>query len=112
MITVETRWESYEKIKPKMATRCIEILEVLGNKEMTAREIRDAIKKKKASNDEDDDIDMNYVRPRLSDLLIKHHEVVECGEKKDLKTNVKVAIFRRATEQEKMELDNMKHIRG
>lgn len=53
---------------------------------------------------------MNYVRPRLTDLVKKYHEVVECGEKKDLKTNVKVAIFRKTTEQEKRELDNMEHI--
>lgn len=48
MITEKTRWESYKKFESKIPARCMEVLEVLSDKEMTAREIRDAIKKEKA----------------------------------------------------------------
>lgn len=42
-----TRQLSFEDIKPKKLTKYIQILEVLGNREMTAREIETEMNKKK-----------------------------------------------------------------
>lgn len=106
MITVETRRESYEKIKPKRFTRYMQILEILGNKEMTAREIERVMVKRRYVKS----FDMNHVRPRLNELQNEYYEVIEEGKKYDFETNVSVTVFRRTTEQEKMELENMNHI--
>lgn len=59
-----TRQLSFEDIKPKKLTKHIQILEVLGNREMTAREIETEMNKKKYSQY----FDMNHVRPRLTEL--------------------------------------------
>lgn len=59
-----TRQLSFEDIKPKKLTKYIQILEVLGNREMTAREIETEMNKKKYSQY----FDMNHVRPRLTEL--------------------------------------------
>lgn len=100
MITQQTRQLSFNDIKPKRLTKYIKILNVLGNKQLTAREI---MKRTGAR-------DMNEVRPRITELCKDYHEMIACGEKLDNETNRTVAIFRRTTEQEKMELDNMEHI--
>lgn len=100
MITQKTRQLSFEDIKPKRLTKYIKILNVLGNEQLTAREI---MKRTDAR-------DMNEVRPRITELCKDYHEMIACGEKLDNETNRTVAIFRRTTEQEKMELDNMDHI--
>ena len=42
-----TRQLSFEDIKPKKKIRYMQILEVLGNREMTAREIETEMNKKK-----------------------------------------------------------------
>ena len=39
MITHETRQMSFEDIKPKRLTKYMQILEIIDNREMTAREI-------------------------------------------------------------------------
>lgn len=100
MITERTRRESNEKIKPTKLTKYIKILNVLGSQQLTAREI---MKRTGAR-------DMNEVRPRITELVKDYHEIIVCGEKYDEATNRTVALFRRATEQEKLELDNMNHI--
>ncbi len=105
-IAYETRQMSFEDIKPKRLTRYMQLLDILGNKEMTAREIetirsRTYLPKR---------FDMNCTRPRLTELVNEYHELIECGIKKDEETGKSVAVYRRTTEQEKMELDNMEHI--
>lgn len=99
-ITSQTRQLSFEDIKPKRLTKYIKILNVLGNEQLTAREIMKRIGAR----------DMNEVRPRITELCKEYHEMVACGEKFDNETRRTVAVFRRTTEQEKMELDNIKHI--
>ena len=105
-ITYETRQLSFEDIKPKRLTRYLQILEILGNKEMTAREI-ETIRSKTYKPKR---FDMNCVRPRLTELVNEYHELVECGIKRDEETNKTVAIYRRATEAEKWEYANSNHI--
>lgn len=102
----ETRQLSFEDIKPKRLTKYMQIIEILGNKEMTAREIEVEMNKRGYSKY----FDMNHVRPRLTELVKDYHEVIECNVKEDYVTHKQVAVYRRATEQEKMELDNQNHI--
>lgn len=101
-----TRQLSFEDIKPKKLTKYIQILEVLGNREMTVREIETEMNKKKYSQY----FDMNHVRPRLTELVNDYHELVECGSKIDYLTKKSVVIYRKATAEEKMIADNMQHI--
>lgn len=106
MITSETRQMSFEDIKPKRLTKYMQILEIIDNKEMTAREIENEMNRRKYSKY----FDMNHVRPRLTELVKDYHELIECGTKEDYLTHKQVAVYRRATKQEKMELDNWNHI--
>ena len=99
-ITYQTRQLSFEDIKPKRLTKYIKILETLGNNQLTAREIKDRMGAR----------EMNEVRPRITELCKEYHEMIACGKKIEKETNRTVAIFRRTTEQEKMELDNINHI--
>lgn len=95
MITNKTRFESYKQTKKTAKNRRDEILETLGDREMTAREILEEIRKKKPKEIAIK-MEMNYVRPRLTDLVKIYRQVVVCGEKKDFETNKMVAIFRKA----------------
>lgn len=106
MITHETRQMSFEDIKPKRLTKYMQILEIIGNREMTAREIEDEMNKKGYSKY----FDMNHVRPRLTELVNEYHELIECGTKVDYVTKKNVAVYRKATEEEKMIAENMQHI--
>jgi len=106
MITIITRANSFQAIKSERSKRYAQILEIIENKEMTAREIEDEMLKREYVSE----FDMNHVRPRITELVDKYHELKECGQTMDYKTNRLVAVFRRTTEQEKMELDNIKHI--
>ena len=105
-ITYQTRQLSFEDIKPKRLTKYNQILEVISDKEMTAREIEAEMNRKGYSKY----FDMNHVRPRLTELVYEYHELVECGTKVDYVTNKNVAVYRKATEQEKMIAENMQHI--
>ncbi len=105
MITQETRQLSFEDIKPKRLTRYMQILEIIDDKEMTAREIETEMNKKGYSKY----FDMNHVRPRLTEL-VQYHELFECEMREDYLTHKQVAVYRKMTEQEKMELENMVHI--
>ena len=96
---IETRQMSFEDIKPKRLTKYMQILEIINNREMTAREIEAEMNKHGYSKY----FDMNHVRPRLTEL-------VECGTKVDYVTNKNVAVYRKATEEEKMIAENMQHI--
>ncbi len=107
MTTTETtRQLSFEDIKPKRLTRYLQIIEIIADKEMTAREIEQEMNKKGYSKY----FDMNHVRPRLTELVNEYHELIECGITEDYITHKKVAVYRRATAQEKMELGNQNHI--
>ncbi len=101
MITKETRQLSFEDIKPKRLTRYMQILEIIDDKEMTAREIETEMNKKGYSKY----FDMNHVRPRLTEL-VQYHELVECEMREDYLTHKQVVVYRKMTEQEKMELEN------
>ncbi len=105
MITQETRQLSFEDMKPKRLTKYMQILEIIDNREMTAREIETEMNRRKYSKY----FDMNHVRPRLTELVNDYHELVECGAKEDYLTKKNVAVYRRATEVEKMMLDNENH---
>ena len=80
-ITKQTRQEAYV-VRP--ATRAVEILKVLGDREMTAREIAYELGFS----------DLNAVKPRLTEL--KEIGVIEAvGKKLDHITNRNVAIWRK-----------------
>ena len=103
---IETRQMSFEDIKPKRLTKYMQILEIISDKEMTAREIENEMNKRSYSKY----FDMNHVRPRLTELVYEYHELVECGTKVDYVTNKSVAVYRKATEEEKMMAENMQYI--
>lgn len=105
MITHETRQLSFEDIKPKRLTRYMQILEIIDNKKMTAREIETEMNRKGYSKY----FDMNHVRPRLTELVNQYHMLIECEMKEDYLTHKQVAVYRQATQTEKMMLDNENH---
>lgn len=102
---IETRQMSFEDIKPKRLTKYMQILEIISDKKMTAREIETEMNRKKYSTY----FDMNHVRPRLTELVYEYHELVEDGTKEDYITHKKVAVYRKATEFEKMMIENENH---
>ena len=102
---IKTRQMSFEDIKPKRRTKYMQILEIISDKKMTAREIETEMNRKKYSTY----FDMNHVRPRLTELVYEYHELVEDGVKEDYITHKKVAVYRKATEYEKMMLENENH---
>lgn len=104
--TCINRQMSFEDIKPKRLTKYMQIIEILGNREMTAREIENEMCKLGYSTY----FDMNHVRPRLTELANEWHEIIECGSKEDYITHKRVAVYRKTTDQEKMELENIEHI--
>lgn len=81
----ETRQMSFEDIKPQKRTKYIQILEILSNKEMTAREIELEMNRRRYSPY----FDMNHVRPRLTELVTEYGKVSECGTKIDNLTKKK-----------------------
>ena len=105
-ITYQTRQLSFEDIKPKRLTKYNQILEVISDKEMTAREIETEMNRKGYSKY----FDMNHVRPRLTELVNDYYELVECGTRVDYLTNKSVAVYRKATAEGKMIAENMQHI--
>lgn len=102
---IETRQMSFEDIKTKRLTKYMQILEIISDKKMTAREIETEMNKKGYSTY----FDMNHVRPRLTELVYEYHELVEDGTKEDYMTHKQVAVYRKATEFEKMMLENENH---
>ena len=79
-ITKETRLESYLQRPVK---RCDEILAVMGDRPMTAREIAYAL----GFND------LNAVKPRLTELK-NEGKVIVVGKARDNVTKRKVAVWR------------------
>lgn len=102
---IETRQMSFEDIKTKRLTKYMQILEIISDKKMTAREIETEMNQKGYSTY----FDMNHVRPRLTELVYEYHELVEDGTKEDYITHKKVAVYRKATEFEKMMMENENH---
>ncbi len=88
----ETRQMSFEDIKPQKRTKYMQILEILSNKEMTAREIELEMNRRGYSTY----FDMNHVRPRLTELVKEYGKVYECGVKTDNLTKKKVAVYKKA----------------
>lgn len=78
----QTRLESY--ITRPQKTRKQQILEILGDREMTARMI---LKRMKHS-------DMNFVRPRLTEM-VKAGILEECGSAFDKETDKNTVMYRR-----------------
>lgn len=86
-ITKETRLESF--FKAPTGKRQKMILEVLGENEMTANEIRKALGFR----------DLNAVRPRITELKAKG--VIEAIDKRyDADTKRHVAVFRKRVEKQ------------
>ncbi len=108
MITEMTRQLSFEDIKPRGLTKYMQILEIIGNRKMTAREIEAEMNQKGYSKY----FDMNHVRPRLTELANDYHELVECDTREDYVTHKNVAVYRRATEVEKWAMEYERHIPG
>ena len=79
-ITNETRFESYIQ---RPVTRCDEILAVMGDRPMTAREIAYALGYS----------DLNTVKPRLTELK-NEGKVIVIGKTRDCLTKRKVAVWR------------------
>ena len=88
---IETKQLSFEDIKPSRKTKYIQILEILGNKQMTAREIELEMNRKDYSSY----FDMNHVRPRLTELVKEYELIEECGTKEDSLTKKKVTIYKK-----------------
>lgn len=82
-ITKETRLESY--LKTPTSKRCRIILETLGDKEMTARQIAAAL----------GFADLNAVKPRLTELK-EMGVIIASGKAYDTTTKRNVATFKRA----------------
>lgn len=80
-ITKETRLEAYIQ---RPTPRAKQIMEVLGDKEMTSREIAVAMGFS----------DMNAVRPRMCELQ-NIGKVKAVSKKKDPLTNVRVAVWKK-----------------
>lgn len=79
-ITKSTRAEAYAH-RPTLCRQMV-IMEVLGTRQMTAREIADELGY----------ADLNAVKPRLTELL-KKDAIHTVGKKKDYKTGRSVAIY-------------------
>ena len=82
MNTQQTRFESY--ITRPQRTRKQQILEILGDREMTARMILKQMKH----------TDMNFVRPRLTEM-VKDGILEICGSAFDKETDRDTVIYRR-----------------
>jgi len=78
----QTRLESY--ITRPQKTRKQQILEILGDREMTARMILKQMKH----------TDMNFVRPRLTEM-VKDGILEICGSAFDKETDKNTVIYRR-----------------
>lgn len=88
MITLETRHEAYEQVDKQK--RYNEILEVLGDNEMTAKEISNEMYMRGLIPTNE----RNFTSPRLTELSIKG--IVEpIGKKKCMWTNKMVSVYRR-----------------
>jgi len=99
MISEETRADSFKELDIKEKQR--QVLECLGNKEMTVREVlKEMLRRGYTKNN-----DRNEVAPRMTELFQKRQLVI-VAKRKDEETGKGTAVYRKAILQE----DNMEHI--
>jgi len=92
MITLETRHDSHEKVNKEK--RYSQIKEILGNKEMTAREVAVELFRRGYTTS----TDRNNSAPRLTEL-VDLCEVEVAGKKYDEQTGRNVATYKNVAEQ-------------
>lgn len=97
MISNECKKASNESINKN--TRYMQIRDVLKNKEMTAKEIAVAMRRKKYTQN----ADRNNAAPRLTELEMIHHLVVVVGKKKCKYTGKIVSVYKFVEDVEKWE---------
>lgn len=91
-ITMQTRREAYDAVKPKIGKRAQLILDTLGNGEATVSEITAALLGAGAIQY----YNRNFVAPRLTEL--KEQGLVEtCGRREALYTGTTEAVWRKTT---------------
>lgn len=93
-ITEQTRRESYEAVKPTSESRRKIILEVLGNREMTANEIAQELYEAGHTPF----YERNFAAPRLTELK-EEGKVKTVGKKYCEKTGRKIAVWARVKEE-------------
>ena len=104
-ISKETRQVSFMDIQDKAKGRYEQILNRLGDREMTAKEIAvEMFELEMIPSSE-----RNYAAARLTELE-KLHLVKVVGKKQCKWSGKMVSAYRRTTPEEKMMLDNMQHI--
>ena len=84
--TLETRHESNEKVNRKL--RYLQILDILGDKQMTAKEIAVEMQERGFTTNDD----RNNAAPRLTELC-KMGKVDVIGKKRCLYTDRKVTVY-------------------
>lgn len=94
----ETRREAFEEIKPKRDTRYSQILEVLGDKQMTVREIAEAMYRKGHTLTPA----RQEVAPRVNEMLKNglldipmEGENIHFGKRKDTYSGRSVTVYER-----------------
>lgn len=103
-ITFMTRHKSYKDMQEHLSDRHKQILEILENKEMTTREIAQELYNKHYTNT----ADVNNARLRVTELESLGFVITDKTKKCNV-TNKEVAVYRKATEFEKMMLENENH---
>ena len=89
-ITEETRRESYESVKPLLVCRRVIILEILGNREMTATEIAEIL----CSRGITPFYERNFAAPRLTELK-DAGKVKTVGKRLCEKTGRKISVWKK-----------------
>ena len=89
-ITQETRRESYEAVKPTIMRRRAVILEILGNREMTATEIAEMLYIRGVTPF----YERNFAAPRLTELKAEG-KVKTVGKRFSGKTGRNSAVWKR-----------------
>lgn len=90
-ITEETRRESYESVKPNAQRRRQIILEILGERKMTATEIAEVLYQKGITPY----YERNFAAPRLTELK-EEGKVITVGKKYCDKTGRMIAVWAKA----------------
>lgn len=103
-ITFMTRHKSYKDMQEHLSERHKQILEILENKEMTTREIAQELYNKHYTNT----ADVNNARPRVTELESLGFVTTDKTKKCNI-TSKEVAVYRKATEFEKMMMENENH---
>ena len=89
-VTTDTRRESYNTVKPSAKRRRQVILEILGDREMTANEVAEALYK----NGITPYFERNFAAPRLTELKAEG-KVITTGKRFCEKTGRMIAVWAR-----------------